>query len=130
MSELLELTAAQAVEAIHRGEVEPEAVWSAYRERAAADENNAFTWVANAEPPAVERDAPLAGVPVAVKDLFATEGDPEPGRLEDPRALPPAVLGHRGRAAHRRGRAACWARPTRTSSRWAPRRSTPPTGRR
>ena len=44
--------------------------------------------------------------------------------------LPPAVHGHRGRAAHRRRRARCWARPTRTSSRWAPRPSTPPTGRR
>jgi aspartyl-tRNA(Asn)/glutamyl-tRNA(Gln) amidotransferase subunit A len=76
MSELLELTAGQTIEAIRRGEVEPEAVWSAYRERAAADDLNAYTWVAAAEPPAVERDAPLAGVPVAVKDLFATEGVP------------------------------------------------------
>jgi aspartyl-tRNA(Asn)/glutamyl-tRNA(Gln) amidotransferase subunit A len=76
MSELLELTAAQAIEAIQGGELEPEAVWSAYRERAAADDFNSYTWVANAEPPAVARDAPLAGVPVAVKDLFATEGIP------------------------------------------------------
>jgi aspartyl-tRNA(Asn)/glutamyl-tRNA(Gln) amidotransferase subunit A len=76
MSELLELTAAQAIEAIRRGEVEPAAVWSAYRERAAADELNAFTWVAGAEPPAVAAEAPLAGVPVAIKDLFATQGVP------------------------------------------------------
>jgi len=76
MSELLDLTAAQAIEAIRRGELEPGDVWSAYRERAAADELNSYTWVADAPPPAVERDAPLAGVPVAVKDLFATEGIP------------------------------------------------------
>ncbi len=76
MSDVLELTAAQAVDAIRRGELEPEAVWSAYRERAAGDELNAFTWVAGPEAPAVEREAPLAGVPVAVKDLFATKGIP------------------------------------------------------
>jgi aspartyl-tRNA(Asn)/glutamyl-tRNA(Gln) amidotransferase subunit A len=76
MSELLELTAAQAIDAIRRGEVTAEAVWSAYRERAAADENNAYTWVARPEAPEVDERAPLAGVPVAVKDLFATEGIP------------------------------------------------------
>ena len=76
MSDILELTAAQAVDAIRRGEIEPEALWSAYRERAVADELNAFTWVAGAEPPEVDRSSPLAGVPVAVKDLFATEGIP------------------------------------------------------
>ena len=52
------------------------ALWSAYRERAAADDLNAFTWVAGPEAPAVEREAPLAGVPVAIKDLFATKGIP------------------------------------------------------
>jgi aspartyl-tRNA(Asn)/glutamyl-tRNA(Gln) amidotransferase subunit A len=75
MSELLELTAAQAVEAIRRGEVTAEAVWDAYRERAAADELNAYCWVAR-DAPVVDERAPLAGVPVAVKDLFATEGIP------------------------------------------------------
>jgi aspartyl-tRNA(Asn)/glutamyl-tRNA(Gln) amidotransferase subunit A len=76
MTDILDLTAAQAAAAIRRGELEPEAVWTAYRERAAADEHNAYTWVAGAEAPAVDREAPLAGVPVAVKDLFATEGIP------------------------------------------------------
>ena len=76
MSELLELTAAQAIEAIRRGEITSEAVFDAYRERAAADECNAFTWVARPGAPAVDERAPLAGVPVAVKDLFATEGIP------------------------------------------------------
>jgi aspartyl-tRNA(Asn)/glutamyl-tRNA(Gln) amidotransferase subunit A len=76
MSELLELTAAQAIEAIRRGETTAEAVWDAYRGRAAADDCNAYAWVAHGDAPAVDERAPLAGVPVAVKDLFATEGIP------------------------------------------------------
>jgi len=76
VTDIVELTAAQAADAIRRGELEPEAVWSAYRERAAADELNAYCWVAGAVPPAAARESPLAGVPVAVKDLFATKGVP------------------------------------------------------
>ena len=41
-----------------------------------------------------------------VKDLFCTEGVPEPGRLADPRGLPAAVHGDGRRAARRRRRAA------------------------
>jgi aspartyl-tRNA(Asn)/glutamyl-tRNA(Gln) amidotransferase subunit A len=67
---LLALTAAQAVERIRSGDVASSELFEAYRARAAADELNAFTWVAAAA------DAPLAGVPVAVKDLFCTEGIP------------------------------------------------------
>jgi aspartyl-tRNA(Asn)/glutamyl-tRNA(Gln) amidotransferase subunit A len=77
MSELLELTAAQAAARVRDGDLDPGDLWAAYRERAAADELNAYTWVADAgEPPAVDRTAPLAGVPVAVKDLFCTAGVP------------------------------------------------------
>ncbi len=51
-----------------------------YRERAQADADangdglNCFTWVAEDTPSAAGR--PLAGVPLAVKDLFCTEGVP------------------------------------------------------
>ncbi len=76
MSELLDLTAHQAAEKVRAGELDPGALWSAYRERAAADELNAYTWVAGEQPPEVDRTSPLAGVPVAVKDLFATDGVP------------------------------------------------------
>ena len=41
MSDVLDLTAAQAADAVRRGELEPEAIWSAYRERATADDLNA-----------------------------------------------------------------------------------------
>jgi aspartyl-tRNA(Asn)/glutamyl-tRNA(Gln) amidotransferase subunit A len=74
---VLSLTAAQAAEQIRAGEIDAAELWHAYRERAAADELNAFTWVADeGEAPAVPPEAPLAGVPVAVKDLFCTEGIP------------------------------------------------------
>ena len=74
---VLDLTAAQAAERVRAGELDPGELWTLYRERAAADELNAFTWVApEGEPPAVDREAPLGGVPIAVKDLFCTEGIP------------------------------------------------------
>ncbi|HJS96794.1 MAG TPA: Asp-tRNA(Asn)/Glu-tRNA(Gln) amidotransferase subunit GatA [Solirubrobacteraceae bacterium] len=77
MSELIDLTAAQAAERIRAGEVAAADLFEAYRERAAKDELNAFTWVAESAPsPNGEATAPLGGVPVAVKDLFCTEGVP------------------------------------------------------
>ncbi|MDQ3409451.1 MAG: aspartyl/glutamyl-tRNA amidotransferase subunit A, partial [Actinomycetota bacterium] len=68
------LTAAQAVEALGRGDLSAAELFAAYRERAAADELNAFTWVAEEAPAA--QDGPLHGIPIAVKDLFCTTGVP------------------------------------------------------
>ena len=77
MSELLELTAAQAAEGVRTGTVDSGALWTAYRERALADDLNAFSWVSDeVTPPEVERNSPLGGVPLAVKDLFCTAGIP------------------------------------------------------
>ena len=78
MSDVLELTAAQAAEAVRGGELDAGELFETYRARAAADDLNAFVWVADARPdggpdPA---SAPLGGVPLAVKDLFCTEGAP------------------------------------------------------
>jgi aspartyl-tRNA(Asn)/glutamyl-tRNA(Gln) amidotransferase subunit A len=77
MTEVLDLGAAAAAEAIRAGELDAGELFDTYRERAAQNDLNAFTWVAEA-PAANGADdrAPLAGVPVAVKDLFCTEGIP------------------------------------------------------
>jgi aspartyl-tRNA(Asn)/glutamyl-tRNA(Gln) amidotransferase subunit A len=75
--ELIELTAAQAAARVRSGEIGARELFDAYRERAAADELNAFTWVAPQAPErAPSASAPLGGVPVAVKDLFCTKGVP------------------------------------------------------
>jgi aspartyl-tRNA(Asn)/glutamyl-tRNA(Gln) amidotransferase subunit A len=75
MSELIKLTAAEAAAHLRAGEINATELFEAYRERAAADELNAFTWVADAAPEPTA-DTALGGVPVAVKDLFCTEGVP------------------------------------------------------
>jgi aspartyl-tRNA(Asn)/glutamyl-tRNA(Gln) amidotransferase subunit A len=77
VSELLELTGAAAAEAVRAGELDPTELFETYRARAAAEELNAFTWVADAPPQNGDfRHRPLGGVPLAVKDLFCTEGVP------------------------------------------------------
>jgi aspartyl-tRNA(Asn)/glutamyl-tRNA(Gln) amidotransferase subunit A len=79
VSELIELTAAAAAEKVRAREIGAVELFDAYRQRAAADDLNAFTWVAP-EAPAEQGDGngagPLGGVPLAVKDLFCTEGVP------------------------------------------------------
>jgi aspartyl-tRNA(Asn)/glutamyl-tRNA(Gln) amidotransferase subunit A len=72
--EIVELTAAQAAASVASGGLDPRELFEAYRDRAAADDLNAYLWVAG-EPPPVD-GAPLHGVPVAVKDLFCIEGVP------------------------------------------------------
>jgi aspartyl-tRNA(Asn)/glutamyl-tRNA(Gln) amidotransferase subunit A len=66
---MIELTAAQAAERISSGDLDAGEYFDFYRRRAAADDLNAFTWVA-------EDAGDLTGVPVAVKDLFCTKGVP------------------------------------------------------
>jgi aspartyl-tRNA(Asn)/glutamyl-tRNA(Gln) amidotransferase subunit A len=77
VSEVLDLSAAGAAQRVRAGELAPNELFESYRERAAADDLNAFTWVAEHPPSARDyATAPLGGVPVAVKDLFCTEGVP------------------------------------------------------
>jgi aspartyl-tRNA(Asn)/glutamyl-tRNA(Gln) amidotransferase subunit A len=77
VSELVDLTAATAAALVRAGELDSRELFEAYRKRAAADELNAFTWVADGPPAQTgPADAPLSGVPLAVKDLFCTEGVP------------------------------------------------------
>ena len=72
---MIELTAAQAAEQVRNGDLSAKELFEAYRERAAGDDLNAFLWVAD-EAPEPAADAPLGGVPLAVKDLFCVEDVP------------------------------------------------------
>jgi len=93
--DLLALSAAQAAAAIERGELSAEELFAFYRERARADADangdglNCFTWVAEdasttplesgpgwSDAGGTPGTGPLAGVPLAVKDLFCTKGVP------------------------------------------------------
>jgi aspartyl-tRNA(Asn)/glutamyl-tRNA(Gln) amidotransferase subunit A len=73
VSELLELTLAAALRGIEAGELSADEYFDAYAEAAAGDELNAYLWCA--EPGSrAGGGVPLRGAPVAVKDLFCTEG--------------------------------------------------------
>src|SRR5919198_2956482 len=76
MASPIDLTAAQAVAAIESGELDARELFEAYRRRAAADDLNAFLWVADEAPADGYADAPLRGVPLGVKDLFCTKDVP------------------------------------------------------
>ncbi len=73
MRDLLNLTAAQAVAAIKIGEADASELHALYRERAGTESINSYVSVGDAVTPE-SVDAPLAGVPIAVKDLFCVEG--------------------------------------------------------
>jgi aspartyl-tRNA(Asn)/glutamyl-tRNA(Gln) amidotransferase subunit A len=80
-ADLRELSAAQAIAAIDAGELDAAELFAFYRRRAAEDREssgdgglNCFTWVSQGVPHST--GGPLAGVPLAVKDLFCTEGVP------------------------------------------------------
>jgi aspartyl-tRNA(Asn)/glutamyl-tRNA(Gln) amidotransferase subunit A len=79
--EILELTAAQALERIRAGELSGAECFDAWAEAAAGDELNAYLWRAEPgdgdggdRPLGDGGDRPLRGLPVAVKDIFCTEG--------------------------------------------------------
>ena len=73
MSDVLELTAAQALGRIETGDLDASEYFDAYAQAAADDELGAYLW--NAEPGASgSAGEPLRGMPVAVKDIFCTEG--------------------------------------------------------
>jgi aspartyl-tRNA(Asn)/glutamyl-tRNA(Gln) amidotransferase subunit A len=76
-NEIIALTAAQAIEQVKAGELSSSEVFSAYRERANNDSLNAYNSVIERDPDSSQSTAtPLAGIPLAVKDLFCTEGVP------------------------------------------------------
>jgi aspartyl-tRNA(Asn)/glutamyl-tRNA(Gln) amidotransferase subunit A len=74
VSELFELTVAEAVARIAAGEIAPREYFDAWRQAAAADDLNAYLW--RAGDGSGNAEGALDGVPVAVKDIFCTEGVP------------------------------------------------------
>jgi len=79
-SGLTAATAASTAGMIASGEVSAAEVLDAWIKRSAGDDLNAYLWRASAEQAAesveASGDGPLAGVPVAVKDIFCTAGVP------------------------------------------------------
>jgi aspartyl-tRNA(Asn)/glutamyl-tRNA(Gln) amidotransferase subunit A len=75
VTDVRDLTVAEALRRIEAAALSADEYFDAYAEAAAGDELNAFLW--RAEPGMREGGGePLRGVPVAVKDLFCTEGIP------------------------------------------------------
>ena len=75
MPDLLDLTALEAREAMAAGDLAADEYAAAWREAAAGDELNAYLWRGDGDDDgalAVERALP----PIAVKDIFCTEGVP------------------------------------------------------
>ena len=87
MADLIDLTVAEAAARIRSGDVSRDEYFDAYREAAAGDSLNAFLWTAEDAAQADlegtrtgreqrHGERPLEGIPVAVKDIFCTEGIP------------------------------------------------------
>jgi aspartyl-tRNA(Asn)/glutamyl-tRNA(Gln) amidotransferase subunit A len=75
VSELRELTVAEIAERVRAGEVSSAECFAVWAEFAAGDDLNAYLWRAESDGDGLAQGE-LAGVPVAVKDLFCTEGIP------------------------------------------------------
>jgi aspartyl-tRNA(Asn)/glutamyl-tRNA(Gln) amidotransferase subunit A len=75
--EILELTAAEALRRIEAGELAADEYFGAYAAAANDEGLNAYLWVQDADDARTTNeaaDAALRGVPIAVKDIFCTEG--------------------------------------------------------
>jgi aspartyl-tRNA(Asn)/glutamyl-tRNA(Gln) amidotransferase subunit A len=76
MEELLKLTVAEAAAKIAAGEISADEYFQAWRGAAAGDELNAYLWQVEDGNGYEVEEGPLRGIPVAVKDIFCTEGSP------------------------------------------------------
>jgi aspartyl-tRNA(Asn)/glutamyl-tRNA(Gln) amidotransferase subunit A len=74
--ELLDLSVAEAAVEIAAGRVSTDEYFEAWKAAAAGDELNAYLWRVEEESGYEPVDGPLKGIPVAVKDIFCTEGTP------------------------------------------------------
>ena len=70
--ELRELSAAGALRRIEAGDLSPDEVFDAHADAVAGERLNAFLW--RAEPGSATGGGGLGGLPIAIKDLFCTEG--------------------------------------------------------
>ena len=103
MADLLELTVAEAAAKIAAGELSAAEYFAAWREAAARRRAERLPLARSRTATSYEvADGPLSGIPVAVKDIFCTEGVADHGRLADPRGLPAALHGDRRAAADAR----------------------------
>ncbi len=75
-TDLLSLTVAEAAGEIAGGAVSADEYFEAWSEAAAGDELNAYLWSAGDAASYEVEEGPLKGIPVAVKDIFCTEGSP------------------------------------------------------
>jgi aspartyl-tRNA(Asn)/glutamyl-tRNA(Gln) amidotransferase subunit A len=97
--ELLALPASEALARLSAGEISASELFDLYAERIDRfdDELGAFLWTAD-EAPEANPGTPLAGLPIAIKDLFCTEGVPTTAGsriLEGHRPLYTATSVHR-----------------------------------
>jgi len=73
-AELLDLSVAEASARIASRELAADEYFAAWRAAAAGDDLNAYLW--RSDDTGDGGEGPLAGIPVAVKDIFCTEGVP------------------------------------------------------
>jgi aspartyl-tRNA(Asn)/glutamyl-tRNA(Gln) amidotransferase subunit A len=76
MKGVLDLTVAEAATRIAATELSAQEYFAAWHEAASGDELNAYLFQVDHAEPHQAIDGPLGGIPVAVKDIFCTEGTP------------------------------------------------------
>jgi aspartyl-tRNA(Asn)/glutamyl-tRNA(Gln) amidotransferase subunit A len=74
MNELIAFSAAEAIAGLEAGKLSAAELFDAYRERIDRLDRELGAFLLTADAPPEPNGGPLAGVPVAVKDLFCTEG--------------------------------------------------------
>ncbi len=75
-ADLLNLKVAEAVAEIAAGRISPQEYHQAWRTAAAGDDLNAYLCSVEDDGGYEVEDGPLRGIPVAIKDIFCTEGTP------------------------------------------------------